>query len=286
MKQIPVRTIRAAANELSALSLFNIRRIEDILGGKDLVQELHRHDFYYVLAVDKGKGVHEIDFNPYKIRDRSVFFMRPGQVHQLVIKKGSRGYLLEFKHAFYREREQGHPLLRSASGESMSVFSLHRFQKILYTLNAILEEYTAKETGFMQAIQAHLDNFFIALARNPSGAKLSDGINSKHSQQQFDKLTQLIESNIASHKSVAQYADMLNLSVYQLNAITRSTVGKTTSELIDEYIILEAKRYLLATTSQISQIAFHLGYDDASYFSRFFRKHTGHTPEAFRNNFT
>lgn len=286
MKHIPVRTIRAAANELPALSLFNIRRIEEILEGKDLVQELHRHDFYYVLGVEKGKGMHEIDFNAYKIRDRSVFFMRPGQVHQIKLQANSRGHLLEFKQAFYREREQGHQLLRSASAESMSVFSVRQFQKILDTLNAILEEYTAKETGFMQAIQAHLDNFFITVARNLSGSKLSDGINSKHAQQQLDKLTQLIESNIASHKSVAQYADMLNLSVYQLNAITRCTVDKTTSELIDEYIILEAKRYLLATTSQISQIAFHLGYDDASYFSRFFRKQTGHTPEAFRNNFT
>jgi len=70
-----------------------------------------------------------------------------------------------------------------------------------------------------------------------------------------------------------------------LNAITKSALGKTCSDLINEYIILESKRYLLATSNQVSQIAFHLGYDDVSYFIRFFKKHTGHTPEAFRNNF-
>jgi AraC-like DNA-binding protein len=77
---------------------------------------------------------------------------------------------------------------------------------------------------------------------------------------------------------------MLNLSSYQLNAIVRATLGKTCSELIIEYILLESKRYLLATSHQVTQIAYHLGYEDVSYFIRFFKKHTGYSPEAFRNN--
>jgi len=77
----------------------------------------------------------------------------------------------------------------------------------------------------------------------------------------------------------------MNLSPYQLNEITKSSIGKTASELINEHIILEAKRYLLATPNQIKDIADHLGYEDTSYFIRFFKKHTGHSPEAFRHNF-
>jgi len=77
----------------------------------------------------------------------------------------------------------------------------------------------------------------------------------------------------------------LNLSSFQLNAITKATLGKNCSELINEYVILESKRYLLATSNQVNQIADHLGYEDISYFTRFFKKHTGYSPEAFRNNF-
>ena len=77
----------------------------------------------------------------------------------------------------------------------------------------------------------------------------------------------------------------MNLSSYQLNGITKTTVGKTASALIDEYILLEAKRYLLATASQVKEIADHLGYEDPSYFIRFFKKHTGLSPDAFRKNF-
>ena len=94
-----------------------------------------------------------------------------------------------------------------------------------------------------------------------------------------------METHIATDKQVSQYADRLNLSVYQLNSITKNLLGKTCSVVIDDQIILESKRLLLATSNQISQIAFELGYEDVSYFIRFFKKHSGFSPEAFRNNF-
>ena len=96
---------------------------------------------------------------------------------------------------------------------------------------------------------------------------------------------ELLRTNVTTHKQVSQYTDLLNLSTYQLNAITKATVDKPASELINEQIVLEAKRYLLATTDQVKDIADHLGYEDISYFIRFFKKHTGHSPEAFRKNF-
>jgi AraC-like DNA-binding protein len=104
-------------------------------------------------------------------------------------------------------------------------------------------------------------------------------------QEHLDKFLGLLEINIFTHKQVSQYAGMLNLSAYQLNTIAKTTLGKTSSELINEHIILEAKRCLLATSSQINQTAYRLGYEDVSYFIRFFKKHTGYSPEAFRNNF-
>jgi len=86
-------------------------------------------------------------------------------------------------------------------------------------------------------------------------------------------------------KSASEYAKLLSLSSYQLNAITKGSVGKTVSDLINEQILLEAKRYLLATPNPVKDVADLLGYEDVSYFIRFFKKHTGHSPEAFRKNF-
>ena len=101
----------------------------------------------------------------------------------------------------------------------------------------------------------------------------------------MEEFIDLLESHLTTLKQVSQYTDLMNLSSYQLNEITKTAVGKTASALIDEYIILEAKRDLLATPNQIKDVADHLGYEDVSYFIRFFKKHTGYSPDAFRRNF-
>ena len=149
----------------------------------------------------------------------------------------------------------------------------------------ILSEFTSKEDGYIEAIKANLDIFFIEFVRqsaNPNGNARSG---SNYTQERFEDYMGLISNHITTHKQASQYADLLNLSTYQLNAITKASVGKLASELINEQIILEAKRFLLATPNQVKDIADYLGYDDISYFIRFFKKHTSFSPEAFRKNF-
>jgi len=105
-----------------------------------------------------------------------------------------------------------------------------------------------------------------------------------YARERYEELMQALEANIQTEKSPAGYAAMFNLSLYQLNSITKQISGKTISGLITEQILLEAKRHLLGTTAQVKDIAFGLGYEDVSYFVRFFKKHTGHTPDSFRRN--
>jgi AraC-like DNA-binding protein len=134
-------------------------------------------------------------------------------------------------------------------------------------------------------MKAHLAIFLIELVRNRKNENSANVPVSPYAQQRLDEFMELLEVNVAHHKQVSYYADRLNLSNYQLNAIAKEMMGKTSSELIDEHIILESRRYLLGTSNQVNQIAHHLGFDDVSYFIRFFKKHTGYSPEAFRQNF-
>lgn len=104
MKAIPVRQIVSALVEQSSAGRFSIRDIQKVLNGKDLVHTLHKHDFYFVLAVQKGKGVHEIDFIAYPVHDYCIFILRPGQVHQLQLNADSTGFLMEFNLSFYQPK--------------------------------------------------------------------------------------------------------------------------------------------------------------------------------------
>ena len=255
-----------------------------MLGGKDVVQELHRHDFFFVLALKKGKGYHEVDFTPYGVCNNVVFFLRPGQVHQLTLQAGSTGYLMQFATDFYYSPDKAsNQLLRKASGVNFYQPDADRFNRLLSILASIFQEYTTQQEGYQTVIKANLSILFTELARQHQQSP-SNHVNT-YKQERLEALLALLATHIYNHKQVSQYAEMLHLSAYQLNAITKAILGKTCSEVIDEYIILESKRYLLATANQVNQIADHLGYEDVSYFIRFFKKYTGYSPEAFRNKF-
>jgi AraC-like DNA-binding protein len=149
----------------------------------------------------------------------------------------------------------------------------------------MLEEYSFKRDGYLETIKASLDIFFIQMARLVEASETIENKNF-YSQQKLDELLSLVETNLAEKKKVSDYAKMMHLSGFQLNSLTKQFLGKNCSAVINDQMILESKRLLLATTSTINEIAFNLGYEDVSYFIRIFKKLTGLTPQAFRENFT
>lgn len=286
MKKIPIRQLSLPQQELPSSERFKIRRVEDIIGDDDLMHDLHRHDFFFILALKKGKGRHEIDFVEYKVLDNSIFFIRPGQVHQLELKKGSTGFLVEFNNEFYQPKDKlSNQRLRKASHKNYCELEVNRFNRLQAILSSMFEEQASREEGYRDVIKSSLDIFFIEFVRQSPNPKAEPAAVNSYSQERFEEFSALLDKHIATLKQVAQYTDLMNLSPYQLNEITKSSVGKTASEIINDHIILEAKRYLLATTNQIKEIADQLGYEDFSYFIRFFKKHTGYTPDAFRHHF-
>ncbi len=286
MKPIPIRHITSAHGDQNDAGRFSLRDVQQVLNGKDLVHDLHKHDFFFVLAVQKGQGVHEIDFVEYQVNDNIIFILRPGQVHRLELKADTTGFLMEFDLTFYQPKNSiTDQRWKKATSKNHCEVAAERFMKLHAYLTAAFNEFTTKQEGYVEAIRANLDLFFleyIRQSRNPNSITKTDG---GYTQDRFEELVQLLETNIRSMKNASQYSELLSLSSYQLNAITKASVGKTVSELINEQILLEAKRYLLATPNPIKEIADQLGYEDVSYFIRFFKKHTGHSPEAFRKNF-
>lgn len=285
MKDIPIRHITPAPTEPKISKVFRVRDLAAIVGGKEVVHPLHRHDFFFVLAVANGRGEHVIDFIPYKVEGQCVFIMRPGQVHTLTLKAGTTGYLMEFDMEFYRVNERGPKnLLRRATTTNLCEVPRPAFNRLYAILENIFQEYTEQRDDYDEVIRAQLDVFFIEFVRNRRTSEKASP-KSSYEQERLEEFLQLVEANVASKKQVSEYADMLNVSPYQLSSITKTILGKTPLDLINEFVILESKRYLLATSEQVNQIAWRLGYEDPSYFIRFFKKHTGSSPDAFRLNF-
>lgn len=284
MKSIPIRSIHLKDHDTKAFDSFNIRSIREVTSGKGLNQDLHRHNFYFLLVVSKGKGLHEIDFVKHEITNSSIFMLRPGQVHQLHLKAGSEGFIVEFDKGFQLLSDDN-TLLRKAFTSNVCRLEKKGFDILIYILSSIFEEYKKKQVGFEKVIKASLEIFLIQYLRHQQKRQNDTVKPDLYQQEKLQELLHLLEVGITTKKQVAEYAELMNLSPFQLNSITKGLLGKTVSELIEDQILLEAKRHLLATSNQINQIAFQLGYEDVSYFIRFFKKLTGYTPDVFRKNF-
>ncbi|WP_222942362.1 helix-turn-helix domain-containing protein [Arenibacter arenosicollis] len=193
--------------------------------------------------------------------------------------------MVQFKTEYFlSHNDSSKQLLRKVGNQNYYPLNADIFKKLVPILSSILLEYNGKQAEYHEVIRANLSILFIELLRLQEDTN-PDHNHTPYQQEKLEKFLELLEGNITQYKQVSQYADLLHLSVYQLNAITKALLNKNASQLINEYSILEAKRNLLATVNQVSQIAYHLGYEDVSYFIRFFKKHTGYTPDAYRHNF-
>jgi AraC-like DNA-binding protein len=92
----------------------------------------------------------------------------------------------------------------------------------------------------------------------------------------------LLESNYLQVRNTDFYAGKLGISSKRLNQILKDKLDKTGTQLIHDRIILESKRLIIHSESTIKEIAYDLGFSDRPYFSRFFKKQTGQTPDEFQ----
>jgi AraC-like DNA-binding protein len=104
-------------------------------------------------------------------------------------------------------------------------------------------------------------------------------------KQLITDFRKLVNSRFAELRTPKGFAHVLHISPNYLNAVCKEIYNKTVSEIIQERVILEAKRLLAHTGLSVSEISFKLGFEDNSYFGRYFRKHVGISPDKYRKTF-
>ncbi len=250
----------------------------------------HRHNYFEVLVFKESGGTHEIDFKAYPIKKNSLHFISPGQVHVLRREGHVTGYVLSFTKDFFLENIPGPdflenlPFFDNPYASPVTTCDDARLQKHLTEIIVkIQEEYLSGNADKVELIQPYLTIFLLTAKRMhvPDGTK---GKTTPLRSENSYKFKKLVEKNFRANKSVAEYAEMLNITSGHLNDTIQKDIGQTASDIIHDRIILEAKRLLYHSPMSVKEIAYDLQYDDPSYFARFFKAHTEMTPEQFRKH--
>ncbi|NOQ74661.1 MAG: helix-turn-helix domain-containing protein [Crocinitomix sp.] len=250
------------------------------------ISKPHKHDFYLVVLFTKGQGVHEIDFNAYPIKPGSLFLLRPGQTHHWELSEDIDGYIFfhtrEFYNLLFPNRNiDDYPVFNSNYNSPLIELETNQVDEYTEHFKQILEEYEQRFWLKDRRISLLVDLIYVDLARI---YRAKHPTTSDDSMKRINRLLQLekqIDLYYKTRKHAKDYAAALNVSVKHLNKNVILALGKTTSDLIHDRILLEAKRMLIHGNASIQEIAYDLGYEDASYFSRFFKKKTGISPSDF-----
>lgn len=148
------------------------------------------------------------------------------------------------------------------------------------------QEVKAKAVGHVAGTEALLTSLFLMLVRSVKLDETEDeaaaGNASSHEIRMAERFRELIDQHYRDNMQLQDYASMMGVSLVQLRAACAAATGHSPTKLIHARIITEAKRNLIFGDMTMEQIAYSLGFSDAAYFTRFFRKEVGQAPSQFR----
>lgn len=274
-------------------SFFNIHNIQDAVNfDKDLNDKSYIHDFYLIIWFEKGKGKHIIDFKEYEVQDGTVFFISPGQIHQFKEIICYKGYSIIFSEDFlYNLNEKMYRYVKNkifGSFNNTSICYINKnnlLEDIQRQFCLVLDEYKNGNQlfGHHDKLALLLSNLIIFLKRHAIWNNQFENENIDNNYYYYLSFIDYVEVHFKQIHKVKEYAKALNLSVGTLNRSIIKISGKRPMKIINERIVLEAKRILnYSVELRIKQVSEILGFTEVSNFVKFFKHNVGMTPNDFR----
>ncbi|WP_316828800.1 AraC family transcriptional regulator [Pedobacter miscanthi] len=270
---------------------FEVFSMKDYLAkNKQDTTKPHIHSFYQVLWFFEGAGSHFVDFKQYEVLPNTLFFIGKNQVHYFDQASGYDGIMIHFNERFLVQKDDDvHFFLKYSLFNDPHQHPFCQISQLAETdLKILVEQINAElnkssDFGHLELLRLYVNAFLIRAQREKGNATLRQHLfspNEKHLQ--LLRFIDLVEMNYQKGLSVSAYAALLNVSAKTLTELTNKTVFKTPSIIIQERIIIEAQRLLTHSGLNVNEIGYRLGFEDPSYFVKYFKKHTKQSPSAFR----
>lgn len=237
----------------------------------------HRDDYYIIVLITAGSVAVEIDFERKELNNGDILILSPGQVHSKPADEvwHADGWMIAFSPEILSEVE-----VRAIEEYAIAPRPFTPGENIVEDIVSLLAmlERNIDNHGISQSLAAAVKSYVLSTIgtsdREMSGRYVAITV----------RLRKMLDMHLASEKSPAVYASMLNISEVYLNEAVKGATGLSVGAYIRGRVVVQAMRQLAYTSMSAKEIAYALGYDDYSYFSKLFKKHVGKSPTDYRKN--
>ena len=287
LDQIPFYDVYGEPLDSESLDDIHVEDIAYRSQGESWLIKPHRHaKRYQILCIFSGKTESRLDTKSFTTRGANVITVPVGVVHSFRFEADCRGVVITMREDAMTSGDYAmslhflRPLL-----ESPLVIGFEEGDEKLSLLASYVQqmqqEFRTVEGARTQSLRLLFNLILITLRRHVDTRRLHAAANNSPARI-LTSFKKLIEQNYTRHLPLADYAEKLHVSKSTLNRICKDGLQTSAKALITARLVTEAKRMLLYTQKTADQIAYSLGFKDAGYFSRFFKKATGQAPGQYR----
>lgn len=247
----------------------------------------HRHSFYQLIWF-KNKGRHFVDYEVIEHPCNTLFFLKANQIHNFCTEASNEGNLIHFDEFYLEEWHPGLMKRFSISifneiGRSYVYMSNSAAERIGLVISLIKDELKTQDYFYKEQV---FHNFLgiLFLVERYNKKQSFTGPEPEKDYYLAVAFHDLIHQNVKEFIGVDEFASKLSINSKKLSAISKKYFLTTPGDLIKQRKIMEAKRMLANQQVTVQKIAFSLGFEQPTYFTKYFKKATGLTPKEFQNS--
>ena len=240
-----------------------------------------------ILICRKGKAMLNVNYKDWELYVGAVITLFPNDVVELKVDGDFEVEILKYNPSLLREASlQLEQTVYSSLRKDRCRQDTPVVTNIINGMFGLLKVYFDQSecTCISQLVLCQLKAFFIGfheyLQRNPQYRP--DEVKSYRVRELFNRFMMLLEKDYKISRDVNYYAEKMNISSKYLTNIVNQVTGHTPKTIIDQYVILQLKLHLKRSTQSIKEMAWEFHFADVSFFCRYFKKHTGLTPQQIR----
>lgn len=249
------------------------------------IQPHVHHQLVQMFLVTGGGGSTRIDGQDHALEPGSALLLPPSTIHEFRFIVGTEGYVASVAEPALRRLFDAEPEGRSLLSKPAllpAAPGLPAFGTLLGLMDLAMAEFTANRPNRDFALGAYADLIVTWFSRELRGAGRAGEAALDPRARLVRRFVERVEQRFLAHDPLTGYARALGVSVPHLSRSCRELLGLSAARVIQDRLMIEARRDLVYTASSVAQISFRLGFSDPAYFSRFFAKRAGVSPSDYR----